>query len=302
MTILVLGGQGMAGHVITGYLRSGTAAEVWCTVRRLADDSGAGSGDAQTLELDVMDEQQLRQILLQVKPQVVINAVGLLNEEADRRQLNAIYVNSFLPHRLVQLGNELGFRLIHISTDCVFSGRRGGYTEQDVADGYTLYARTKRLGEVHQDPHLTIRTSIIGPELKPGGIGLFHWFMQQQGEIRGYERVYWSGVTTLELAKAIGWVLGQEQLSGLVHLTSPHKISKFDLLTLIQSIFSCPNVTIVPYDGLSSDKSLVNTRSDFTYPVPAYAEMLQEMRAWIYEHSSDYTLYKISWQEGGASM
>lgn len=284
MTVLVLGGHGMAGHVIADYFRLQGTADVWCTVR------SADAEDAGSLQLDVMDEQRLLQVLLQVKPTVVINAVGLLNEDANQHPLNAIYVNSLLPHKLAQLGNEHGFKLIHISTDCVFSGRRGDYTEQDEADGKNVYAKTKLLGEIYHGPHLTIRTSIIGPELKRNGIGLFHWFMQQEGNIHGYERVYWSGVTTLELAKAIHWVMERE-LSGLVHLTSLKKISKFDLLTLIKNTFNLSKVSILPYDGLSSDKSLINTRHDFSYHVPSYGVMLLEMRAWMNQHAARYAFY-----------
>lgn len=284
MTVLVLGGHGMAGHIITEYLRLQGTDDIWCTVRE------AEGEDPRALQLDVMDEQRLTDVLLQVKPRVVINAVGLLNEDADHRQVNAIYVNSLLPHMLAQLGDIHGFQLIHISTDCVFSGRRGDYTEQDEADGKTVYARTKFLGEIHQAPHLTIRTSIIGPELKKDGIGLFHWFMQQEGDIRGYERVYWSGVTTLELAKAILWLM-ERDLSGLVHLTSPRKISKLKLLALFKETFNRDNISIHAYDALSSDKSLINTRQDFTYQVPSYREMLLEMRVWMSLYADTYSMY-----------
>lgn len=275
MRILVFGGNGMAGHVIWRYLAEISNHEVWYTMR----DKAVGP---RALVLDVTDWTAVANTLTDIRPDVVINATGLLNEDASRRLLDAICVNSVFPHQLARLGERMGFRLIHISTDCVFSGSRGNYTEQDVADGTTVYAKTKSLGEVTYGGHLTIRTSIIGPELKDG-IGLFHWFMKQKGEVRGYRMVFWNGVTTLELAKAIEWVL-QRPIAGLVHLAAPEKISKYQLLLWLKEAFSRDEVTIRPFDGITSDKSLVNTRSDFTYAVPPYREALAELREWIRTH------------------
>ncbi|MCP8968339.1 dTDP-4-dehydrorhamnose reductase family protein [Ectobacillus ponti] len=282
MKVLILGGQGMAGHIIADYLQEQTDHEVWRTVRR-------ETGDSRCLSLDVREETKVKGILEQIRPDVVINAVGLLNEAVDRHLADAIYVNSLLPHRLASWGEELSYRLIHISTDCVFSGRNGGYREQDAADADSLYGRTKYLGEVQQ-PHLTIRTSIIGPELKENGIGLFHWFMKQTGTIKGFTEVFWNGVTTLELAKFISSTIGQP-LSGLIHLAAAPAISKHQLLSMMKEEFSRDDITIVLDAGPRSDKSIVSTRGDISYTVPAYRLMLQELHMWMQLHQEQYQQY-----------
>jgi len=170
--------------------------------------------------------------------------------------------------------------VIHISTDCVFSGEKGSYAETDLLDGTSIYAKTKALGEITHAPHLTIRTSIIGPELKESGIGLFHWFQQQTGMVNGFTNVWWNGVTTLELAKGIDHVI-QKNITGLLHLTAPQPISKHDLLMLLQQSFQKNDVKIIEDGRLSIDRTLVNTRKDFDYQVPDYPEMISALANWM---------------------
>lgn len=281
MKILVFGGQGMAGHMIRSYINQATSNEVIYTVRRTLDRSDA-------IAVDVTDENKVSSLLKELKPDIVINAVGILNEQAHTQLKEAIYVNSFFPHLLAEYGQRLEFRLIHISTDCVFSGKEGNYTEASIADGVTSYAKTKYLGEVIDDRNLTIRTSIVGPELKMNGIGLFHWFLLQSGSIKGYSKVYWNGVTTLELAKAIAWCLDRN-ISGIAHLCAPKKISKYVLLRLFNDKFRTQGeVDIQPYDGYVNDKSLVNTRKDFTYPICDYKVMIDELKIWIQKQGGVY--------------
>lgn len=280
MKVLIIGGQGMAGHMIRRYLEQNSPNDqIWYTLRGEPKDKKA-------LQLDVMNESEMRSILHSLNPDVVINATGLLNDQANQNVMEAVYVNSLLPHRLAEFGKELVFRFIHISTDCVFSGEKGEYKETDEKDGLTVYAKTKSLGEVEDEKNLTIRTSIVGPELKTNGIGLFHWFMKQKGEIFGYRQVFWNGVTTLELAKAVKWVISKN-LYGLVHLAAPKKISKYDLLTLFKEVYDRNSIIIRPLDSMHSDKSLVNTRVDFDYPVPNYKDMVIELKEWM-ETSNDY--------------
>ncbi|WP_202078581.1 dTDP-4-dehydrorhamnose reductase family protein [Caldalkalibacillus salinus] len=285
MRILVLGGQGMAGHVITAYLQQDPTLKVWSTFRV---DQYSKIHEANTIGVDVRDLNQLASVLNHIRPHVVINAVGILNQAADEQMYDAIFINSLLPHWLEQKGNQDGFRLIHISTDCVFSGADGDYKEEDHKDGTTNYAKTKSLGEVQSPSHLTIRTSIIGPEQKKNGIGLLHWFLQQEGKIYGYRHVYWSGVTTIELARMITWSLQQQHLTGLVHLTGQHKLSKYDLLCLFKEVFNRKTVTIIPETEKKSDKSLVNTRQDFKYVVTEYDRMIRNMKRWMLKHAHLY--------------
>lgn len=271
MNILVLGSRGMAGHVIASYLKENTKHQVICTTR--------DKSDAANIYLDARDETRLKEILHSHRPDIVVNAVGLLNQNASDNRENAIRLNSLLPHRIANITESYGGRLIHISTDCVFSGNKGNYDEDHVTDGHSVYAKTKALGEIRSNKHLTIRTSIIGPDLKDG-IGLFQWFMKQEGMINGFNKVYWNGVTTLELAKAIS-VMIDEQVTGLYHLASPEKVSKYDLLKMIQDTFEKQNVTIRKEENHRLDRTLKNTRTDFQYRVPAYSIMLKQLKQWI---------------------
>lgn len=283
MRVLVLGARGMAGHVIKDYLLESEGAEVWWTIRGLPTT-------ANELTLHAEDSEQLRRVVEKVRPDVVVNAVGVLNEAADQNPITAIQINSILPHQLKQLGTTYAFRVIHISTDCVFSGQAGGYTEMSPTDGMSMYARTKSLGELHDAPHLTIRTSIVGPELKPSGIGLFHWFMHQSDLVRGYQNVYWNGVTTLELAKFIRSCLSGAP-TGLIHLCHPQPVSKLELLRQFQETFDKQDVTIVPALEPVSDRTLTCTRSDVHWAVPPYAVMIREMREWMESHSKEMYSY-----------
>jgi len=280
--ILVAGGNGMAGHMITTYLKETKKYDVIniCHSETL---------DEKSIILDVLEREQLIQTLLNIKPNIVINCTGILTKQADSNPDLAIYVNAYFPRLLEKLGPKLGFRTIHLSTDCVFSGKKGNYTESDIPDANDMYGRTKALGELKNDRDLTLRTSIIGPELKTNGIGLFNWFMQQKGIVNGYTNVFWTGVTTLELAKAIDRAIGLE-LTGIIHLVPDNKISKYDLLKKIQNIFSKSDVDIKPFEEIHSDKSLLRTRSS-QLVVPDYDKMLTELRKWIQDHKILFKTY-----------
>ncbi|MFE4811461.1 dTDP-4-dehydrorhamnose reductase family protein [Peribacillus simplex] len=272
MKVLVLGGQGMAGHVIKEYFTQGPNYQVTYTSRDPNDKNG--------LYLDVTDLTSLEEIIDKVKPEITINCIGILNEHASDNTKLAFQVNSVFPHQLVKLTERNNGKLIHISTDCVFSGIKGDYTEDDVPDSSTIYGQSKHLGEIISEKHLTIRTSIIGPELKENGIGLFLWFMKQKGEIKGYEKVLWNGVTTLELAKALDTMI-QKNITGLYHLGTDEKISKAALLKLISEIFEKNDVEIIPDSNKVLDRTIKNSRSDFKYQVPTYEKMLVELREWM---------------------
>ncbi|HEX9060083.1 MAG TPA: SDR family oxidoreductase [Clostridia bacterium] len=273
MKIFVTGGNGMAGHMIVNYLRHMPGIDIYYSIREK-------SNSPKIIQLDLTDEKSTYDAINQIRPDIVINAAGILNEDASKRLKEAIYINSLLPHLLADYGEKFGFRLIHISTDCVFSGAGGKYNEDDPTDGTTIYAKTKSLGEIKDKKHVTVRTSIIGPELREHGVGLFQWFMKQTGRIEGYQQVFWNGVTTLELSKAIAWILLHD-IGGLVHLAGDEGISKYDLLHLIKDEFNKEDVQIVPNTILKSDKTLINTRRDFTYVVPPYQSMIRELKQWM---------------------
>lgn len=275
MKILIVGGNGMAGHVLVRYFQRQGKHHVFYTTR---DASDPGS-----LILDADDIAAVDRAVQLVRPDVIINAVGVLNHFADRDKIAAYHINGFLPHRLRRAADALSARLIHISTDCVFLGSKGGYKEDDVTDGKSTYAITKALGEVRDEGHLTIRTSIIGPEIRDGGIGLLQWFLSQKGKVNGYRRVPWNGVTTIQLAKAVDSVL-DSSLSGLVHLAHPEIVTKHDMLKLFQEIWNKQDVTIVPDDGPSIDRTLVSTRKDVQFTLPAFRDMIEEMAEWMKSH------------------
>lgn len=271
MKILVLGGKGMAGHMMVSYLVK-KEYPVYYTSRDRMDKEG--------IYLDVTDLTMVEKTIDQIKPDIVINCVGILNEHAQNNPKMAFQVNSILPHQLAKLVDRHGGKLIHISTDCVFSGSKGNYTESDLPDGTSVYSESKKLGEIIDDKHLTIRTSIIGPELKEDGIGLFLWFMNQKGQIKGYDQAFWNGVTTLELAKAVESLM-KKDITGLYHLGTKEKISKYNLLKLIQAIFNKNDVEIIPDSSVILDRTIRSTRRDVYYYLPDYKSMLMELRDWM---------------------
>ena len=158
----------------------------------------------------------------------------------------------------------------------MFSGAKGGYVESDFRDADDVYGRSKALGELFGQESLTIRTSIIGPEIKAEGEGLLHWFLKQSGTIKGYTEAFWGGVTTLELSKAILEAINQD-VRGVINLTNGIAISKFEMLKLFKTVFNREDLTIDPFEGKKVDKSLKSERKDFNYVVPSYKVMFKEM-------------------------
>jgi dTDP-4-dehydrorhamnose reductase len=175
-----------------------------------------------------------------------------------------------------------------MSTDCVFSGKTGGYKENSFRDGETFYDRSKALGEIENNKDLTFRNSIIGPDRNKNGIGLFNWFMKENDQINGFTKAIWTGVTTLTLAKAMEQAL-EENLTGLYNLVNNETISKYELLKLFNKAMK--NNEILPSEKLSLDKSLVNSRTDFSFIVPSYEIMVEEMKIWIENHKELYPHY-----------
>ncbi|QJD84064.1 dTDP-4-dehydrorhamnose reductase family protein [Cohnella herbarum] len=285
MKIALLGGNGMAGHLLATYLKRSTDYDIIVTVRPHSGSNRTSEAlrGLQVRELDVRSLEEVRRFIEHSAPDLIINAVGILNHQAEDFPQDAYKVNGLLPHWLRYWGEQIGARLVHISSDCVFSGSRGQYRESDAPDGTSVYARSKALGEFRDSKHVTIRTSIIGPDHKPEGIGLMKWFLAQQGEVSGYRKVLWNGVTTLELAKATKWLIDHPETGGLVHLTAAETVSKHDLLLLMQETFDKRNVSIVPTDEPIIDRTLIATREDFGYKAPKYAEMLVELQQWMAE-------------------
>ncbi|UWN56538.1 dTDP-4-dehydrorhamnose reductase family protein [Alistipes ihumii] len=272
----------MAGHMVYYYLREMGGYDLANVVYRtpLTGDS---------LIVDVSDRNAVEEAVRQVKPDILINCVGVLVRGSKEHPDNAVLLNAYFPHLLEKLADRYDARLIHISTDCVFSGKKGNYSETDFRDADDVYGRSKALGEIVNGRDLTIRTSIIGPELKADGEGLFHWLMSQHGTVSGFKTAIWGGVTTLELAKAISVAI-KEGTTGLVHLSNGTGISKYDLLCLFKDIWGRKDVEIVSVDTNDVDKSIAKS-ARFGYEVPGYREMLKDLYAWMQAHKDMYRQY-----------
>jgi len=281
--VFVLGASGMVGHLLAMRLREFPDAFEVVTAAR---NNTYGNPD---ISLDATDFNDLNSALDIIKPDVCINAIGVLNRAADELEISQ-KLNTQLPLFLSDMGRKQGFRLIHISTDCVFSGSLGGYIESDRPDATDNYGLTKIGGEGIDPKHLVIRTSVIGPEIRPQAIGLFHWFTNQTGEVSGYQNVIWSGVTTLALADAIMDAINNKT-SGLVHLVNNDTISKLALITLIDQHFPSRKRRVIPNPIPFSNKSLISTRKDSTFKVPSYEQMLADLRKWMELHPEDYLEY-----------
>jgi len=277
--VLVLGATGMLGHKL-GQVLSQTF-DTHLAVRR--DDA---SGLAAILDTERVltgvsaeDMGSVANAVAEVGPDVVVNCVGIVKQaSAASEAIPCITVNALFPHRLADLCTERGSRLVHISTDCVFSGRAGGYTEDDIPDPVDLYGRSKLLGEVN-DGCLTIRTSIIGRELSGAG-GLLEWFLAQHGSVRGFRRPVFSGLTTQALAELLAALICEHrELTGIWHVASA-PISKHDLLGMLREAYGL-DVQIVADDEMICDRSLDGTKLERETGVraPSWAQMIAALAA-----------------------
>lgn len=276
--ILLFGATGMAGHIAYYYLNNTGRYDIQDVVFRTPLTSNS-------IIVDVTDRLSVENVVRVQRPDIILNCVGVLIKGSKCHPDNAIYINAYFPNQLKVIADEIGAKLIHISTDCVFSGKKGMYTEDDFRDADDVYGRSKALGEIVNDKDLTLRTSIIGPELKAMGEGLFHWFMTQCGSVQGYKTAIWGGVTTLELAKVIDYAIWHD-LKGLIHVSNGIGISKYDLLCLFKDIWG-KDITIIPVDKNGIDKSIAKSlRMD--YQVPGYRQMLLEQKSWMDKNAHLY--------------
>lgn len=282
MRILVLGASGMLGNAALRVMDEKQDWEVFGTVRsanvsqlfsdRIAERLIAGC--------DVENHDALVKVFSQARPDVVINCIGLIKQLADTDDpLQAIPINSLLPHRLARLCGLAGARLVHISTDCVFSGAKGRYLEADFPDADDLYGRSKFLGEVDYPHAITLRTSMIGHELS-GNHSLIGWFLNQQVSVKGFTRAIFSGLPTVELSRLIrDVVIPRPDLHGVYHVAAD-PIAKHDLLHLVAEVYG-KSIKIVPNDTLVIDRSLDSTRfcSATGYIAPQWPELIRRMHS-----------------------
>lgn len=280
--VVVLGASGMFGHTLLRVLAEDERYAAVGTSRR---DSAPRGMPPQLSALvmtgiDAADETALIRLFETHRPEAVINCVGLVKQREEAQSTEAmIRINALLPHVLARVSALYGTRLVHLSTDCVFDGRIGHYREDCPATATDLYGRSKLLGEVSQGGALTLRTSIIGPELDTSQ-GLLEWFLGQRAAVRGFGRAIFSGLPTVELARVVrDFVLPDATLSGLYNVAAA-PIAKFDLLVMLRAAYG-HQVEIVRDDALELDRSLdgsaFNQRTG--YSAPSWPELVMAMKA-----------------------
>ncbi|HEY0322892.1 MAG TPA: SDR family oxidoreductase [Pyrinomonadaceae bacterium] len=293
MKVLILGGSGMLGHKLWQVLSR--RFDTFVTFRQSAQayahyklfETARAIGNVSASDFDAVTKA-----VAQVRPQVVVNCIGIVKQDAAAKDpLTSININALFPHRLAELARAAGARLIHLSTDCVFSGRGGNYNEDNPPDAEDLYGRTKLLGEVGSPDCLTLRTSMIGRELA-GSQGLVEWFLSQQGKtVRGFRRAIFSGLTTRALAEAIAWIIEEHpSLDGVWHVAA-EPISKFDLLTLIKEKGGL-QIEIEPDETFVCDRSLDGERfREITgFVPPHWSDMISQ----LFQDSTPYNEFRRS--------
>jgi dTDP-4-dehydrorhamnose reductase len=279
MRILILGGDGMLGHQLFKYLR--VKHDVKVTLRQnlkvykkfeLFNDENSYCG------LDIRNLKRLKEVLNDYHPEAVVNAIGIVKQRPEANEsIPSLEINALFPHRLALMCKEFGIWVLHLSTDCVFSGKKGNYTESDPSDADELYGRTKFLGEISEKHCLTLRTSIIGRELTRKK-NLLEWFLAQKDEVKGYKNVFFSGFTTLELSRIIEKIIkNHPDVDGIYHVSSEPS-SKYDLLNRIREKLNL-SINVIPDEEIICDRSLDSSRfrKKFQYEPPSWEEMIDEL-------------------------
>lgn len=275
MRVLILGKTGMLGHVVYETMKE-----------RGYEVFGTSSKNGEIIYDAYANMESIEEIIQSIKPDAVVNCIGILNKVAEDNKTLAVKLNSLLPHYLDGLSEKYNFKFVHVSTDCVYEGVKGKHDELSLPDATSFYGRSKALGEVRNDHSVTLRTSIVGPDNNPKGIGLFQWFMNQRTSCGGYTKVIWTGVTTIELAKAI-CVAIEKDVVGLNHVVNNDFIAKKDLLVLFKKHFN-KDIEILDNDEVESQKTLVRTDLSYNFQVPSYDKMVEEMKDWVLNHADLY--------------
>lgn len=285
MHFLILGSSGMAGHTVSLFLKECGYGVTGFSRHPVSFLENQINGDA-------CNRDVLRNAVEQEAPDVVVNCIGVLNAFAEADPEGALWLNGELPHYLADITNDTKTRVFHLSTDCVFAGNQAPYTEDSTPDGMSVYDRTKACGELRDSKNLTFRQSIVGPDMNASGIGLLNWFMHQSGTSKGWTRAMWTGLTTLELAKAISQS-AQEECSGLVNMVPATNISKYSLLTLFNKELRGNAMTLEPDCSVVLDKTLQRTNYVCSFIPSSYEQQVREMAQWIYDHKNLYPHYEL---------
>jgi len=288
MKVLILGVTGMLGSTVFRRLMQDELLDVWGTLRDTSGKSYFSEKSQEKLisNVDVLENNSLVSVMADVKPDVVINCVGLIKQLSKANDpLSVLPINAMHPHRLAKLCLLANTRLIHISTDCIFNGRKGMYKEEDISDAEDLYGKSKFIGELYDCPHVvTLRTSIIGHELDSRS-SLVDWFLSQTGSVKGYKKAIFSGLPTEELADVIKSIITMHRnLHGLYHV-SADPIDKYSLLNLIADIYS-KEIIVEPNEQIQIDRSLDSSkfRQETGYEPASWPQLIKKMNQGYSNH------------------
>lgn len=268
MRLLILGCDGMVGHVVFLYMQEHGHNVV-----------GIECDDAVLKDFNILED-----IVRKENYDAVINCLAVINQDAEADKIAAIRINALLPHFLETITSDIETVVVHRSTDCIYSGKKGNYSLEDWPDAISFYARSKALGELNNKKDITIRTSLVGPEKDKNGVGLFNWFYNQHGKVNGFANAIWTGLTTIEFARDIEWLL-THRMYGIFQLVPNASISKYKLLRLFEKYYPADR-KIVRVDNQKVDKSLVATCGDLL--IPDYETQIAEMREWTDRHKDIY--------------
>jgi dTDP-4-dehydrorhamnose reductase len=280
MKVLIIGATGMLGYSLFKNLSNEPTLEVYGTVRNINGKEHYFSDCSNSIikNVDVSELSSIEFVISKINPDVVLNCIGLIKQHSISKQhIDAVTINSLLPHQLASLCYKYNCKLIHFSTDCIFDGKKGMYTEQDIPDALDLYGRSKYLGEVDYAPHLTLRTSIIGHELN-SAVSLVDWFLSQENSTNGFSKAIFSGLPTCFIARLlIEKILPSEDLVGVYQL-SVEPIDKFSLLKIIAEIYN-KKIEIIESTVLQIDRSLNSERlrDALNLEIPSWESLISEM-------------------------
>lgn len=267
--VLIIGAGGMLGYLTYHVLNNLNYSVTGVTKTRKR---------GRLICLDATIESNLEGLLLDIKPEIIINCAALLTGSSEERKSDAIKINTWLPHYLLEYCNKYDTYLIQVSTDGVFSGKTGGYKEDAPSDADTFYGRSKYLGEVYGENALTVRSAFWGIDVDPRGNGLFQWFMRQRGQVGGYNKAFFNGVSNLEFTRFVESAI-RNRWTGVYHLCAKDTLSKYEFLVMQKKVFQI-DAEIIPSESVCMDRSLICTRTDIPYVSKSFEEMMVELRKW----------------------
>jgi dTDP-4-dehydrorhamnose reductase len=284
MKILILGSSGMVGHIMMEKLcSSGHDVKGISRQRKI---------DSRTELIDLTKQFDLLYFLKDKQFDIIINCSAILVDESEKNKDIATYINSYIPHFLEAKYKKTNTKIIHLSTAGIFSGSKGDYAEEDNHDASTFYGRSKSLGEINNQKDLTIRGDFFGPDMSENAGGIFNWLLLESGEIYGYDSMYFNGITTLELAKFVDYLINNN-LNGIYNIGANIKISKGELLRKIKNKFNLEDINISSTNQTSGDFSLINIRKDYSYSWKNYDLMIDELKCWMKTMNHLYKHYKL---------